>query len=379
MAARRPAGDRGDGDHVADRRAAFARVLEHDPERAVEGADQRARGPDEEHDAHDPGRRREARELCRASSMIGASGGNCWADDRHDLLPHRGVADEEAGHRQDDQQRRDQGEEGHERQAAGEDRPAGRREAHVDGVGHPDPRNPEHPRDERLHGGRDACGRPLDEARPFLEAGRRATRPASPARPRSELLEQARLERLGSHPPAGPQQRADLDSPHVSPAAQLQRLEPPFARPAAERLRAQVDVGAAKDLDRLGEGDPVGGDALIGPQSPVPATWALGRRPTCSSGTPAATLPAPRVVPHVAAGRRLAAGSSPSRRPASAAFALGAPDDRRSIFAQPLPLKWIVGGANARVTGPSQSGHWWGPASLRPRKTSKRWLQDLQT
>jgi hypothetical protein len=61
------------------------------------------------------------------------------------------------------------------------------------------------------------------------------------------------------------------------------------------------------------------------------------------------------------------------------AFFEGARDDRRSFLAQPLPLKTIVGGANARVTGPAQSGHWWGPASLRPRKTSKRWWQELQT
>lgn len=54
-------------------------------------------------------------------------------------------------------------------------------------------------------------------------------------------------------------------------------------------------------------------------------------------------------------------------------------EDRRSFLAQPLPLKWIVGGANARVTAPSQSGHWWGPDSLRPWKTSNRWRQEVQT
>jgi hypothetical protein len=63
----------------------------------------------------------------------------------------------------------------------------------------------------------------------------------------------------------------------------------------------------------------------------------------------------------------------------AAAFFAGAPVERRSFLAQPLPLKTIVGGANSRVTGPAQSGHWWGPASLRPRKTSKRWWQELQT
>jgi hypothetical protein len=63
----------------------------------------------------------------------------------------------------------------------------------------------------------------------------------------------------------------------------------------------------------------------------------------------------------------------------AAAFAEGAAADRRSFFAHPVPLKWIVGGANARLTGPSQSGHWWGPASLRPWKASNRWRHVLQT
>ncbi len=63
----------------------------------------------------------------------------------------------------------------------------------------------------------------------------------------------------------------------------------------------------------------------------------------------------------------------------AAAFFVGAPEDRLSFLAQPLPLKWIVGGANARTTGPSQRGHWWGPDSLRPRMTSNRWPQELQT
>ena len=64
--------------------------------------------------------------------------------------------------------------------------------------------------------------------------------------------------------------------------------------------------------------------------------------------------------------------------PVAALFA-GAAVARRSFLAQPLPLKWITGGANARVTAPSQSGHWWGPASLRPWKTSNRWRHELQT
>jgi hypothetical protein len=72
------------------------------------------------------------------------------------------------------------------------------------------------------------------------------------------------------------------------------------------------------------------------------------------------------------------AGSLPFDSPATA-FLVGAPEDRRSFLAHPLPLKTMVGGANARLTGPSHSGHWWGPDSLRPRKTSNRWPQEVQT
>jgi hypothetical protein len=39
-------------------------------------------------------------------------------------------------------------------------------------------------------------------------------------------------------------------------------------------------------------------------------------------------------------------------------FFAEAAEDRRSFLAQPVPLKWMVGGTNARVTGPSQRGHW---------------------
>jgi hypothetical protein len=70
---------------------------------------------------------------------------------------------------------------------------------------------------------------------------------------------------------------------------------------------------------------------------------------------------------------------SPAFAGPPAFFFVEAAEDRRSFLAQPLPLKWIVGGTNARVTRPSQSGHCWGPASLRPWKTSNRWPQALHT
>jgi hypothetical protein len=53
----------------------------------------------------------------------------------------------------------------------------------------------------------------------------------------------------------------------------------------------------------------------------------------------------------------------------------------RSFLAQPEPLKWIVGGANAFVIVPSapQLGQNLGPLSWIPWTTSVRWPQLLQT
>jgi hypothetical protein len=52
---------------------------------------------------------------------------------------------------------------------------------------------------------------------------------------------------------------------------------------------------------------------------------------------------------------------------------------RRSFFAQPEPLKWMAGAANAFRTGPlPQSGQLVGPSSCRPWITSKRRPQAAQ-
>jgi hypothetical protein len=72
-------------------------------------------------------------------------------------------------------------------------------------------------------------------------------------------------------------------------------------------------------------------------------------------------------------------GDDPDAEDPAPARRDGALVARRSVLAQPLPLKWIVGGTNARATGPPHSGHWCGPASLIPRRTSKRWPQDPHT
>ena len=53
----------------------------------------------------------------------------------------------------------------------------------------------------------------------------------------------------------------------------------------------------------------------------------------------------------------------------------------RSFFAQPDPLKWTVGGANALRMVPSlpQLGQNWGPLSFRPCRMSVLWSQAEQT
>jgi hypothetical protein len=48
-------------------------------------------------------------------------------------------------------------------------------------------------------------------------------------------------------------------------------------------------------------------------------------------------------------------------------------DDLRSIFAQPEPLKWMVGATNALRIAAPQTGHAVGPVSCTPCITSVRW------
>ena len=52
----------------------------------------------------------------------------------------------------------------------------------------------------------------------------------------------------------------------------------------------------------------------------------------------------------------------------------------RSFFAQPEPLKWMVGGANSLRIVPASphEGQKSGPGSLRPWRMSVRWSQAVQ-
>ena len=60
--------------------------------------------------------------------------------------------------------------------------------------------------------------------------------------------------------------------------------------------------------------------------------------------------------------------------------ALEAEAARRSFLAQPEPLKWMVGGVNAFLTGPlPHRAQTAGPSSWIPRMTSKRRPQAAQS
>jgi hypothetical protein len=78
------------------------------------------------------------------------------------------------------------------------------------------------------------------------------------------------------------------------------------------------------------------------------------------AGSPEPELPDPEPEPPDGGPPALdpADAGSPDFAPPLAFFVAAAAEDRRSFLAQPLPLKWIVGGTNARVTAPSQRGHW---------------------
>jgi hypothetical protein len=53
--------------------------------------------------------------------------------------------------------------------------------------------------------------------------------------------------------------------------------------------------------------------------------------------------------------------------------------DPRSLRAQPLPLKWNVGGVNAFFMGAPHLGHSVGPWPWTEWTTSMRWPQLVQT
>src|SRR6185369_1813364 len=95
------------------------------------------------------------------------------------------------------------------------------------------------------------CGR--SRTRERIAAGS-ISRPGSPA----QVLEQDRLDVLEVDAPRGRHERPDLASADEPPTTELDALQAARPRPAADRRRAEMDVGGGQDLRRFGKGDPVG-------------------------------------------------------------------------------------------------------------------------
>ena len=69
----------------------------------------------------------------------------------------------------------------------------------------------------------------------------------------SEVLEQDRLDILGTDPARRGDERPDLAAPDEPPATELDALELAGPRPAADRGRREVDVRGGQDVGRLGQ------------------------------------------------------------------------------------------------------------------------------
>ena len=213
------------------------RGLGEDPgERDVERAVQLADRPDHADDADDGGERRAADCIAStAPSIRSASGGNAWI--RASPTPGAGfgiAGGDPAGQAEHEQRRRDR------RRTARRTRgrsPAGRRR-----------------RGRRYRGRRmtlATCGWSRTRAR--IAAGSISRRPGQPPRSSNRTgWTSSRLDATGRR-----DERPDLAAPDEPPATELDALEPAGPRPAADRRRAEMDVGRGQDLGRLGEGDPV--------------------------------------------------------------------------------------------------------------------------
>ena len=165
---------------------------------------------------------------------------------------------------EDEQRGRDDGEQGDERQAVGQ-QPA--RRASVDVEDAPSP-----------------GGRVVDRG---LSIGAQL-RSAGPSG--FEILEQDRLDVLGPNASRRGDECPDLAAPHEPAATQLDALERPARAqpPIVAGVKWMLDGG--QDLRRLHEGDPVGGGAIVSPcrsagcaawawlRLPAPASWRLGLR-----------------------------------------------------------------------------------------------------
>lgn len=139
--------------------------------------------------------------------------------------------------------------------------------------------------------------RPLDlEQRTILSALRDAAAASRLAHPRLrprdpsalEVVEQARLDVGGANPSRRRHEGPHLASAHEPAAAELDALQLPGSRPAADRGRSKTDVGVGQDARRLLEADPVT-RGWRHPQSSPPAAAGFERD--------AEPFPAASVVP----------------------------------------------------------------------------------
>ena len=136
-----------------------------------------------------------------------------------------------------------------------------------------------------------------DERDPRLGRGRARGSPPGPSRRgvSSRGPRTGRLDVLGADAPRRRDQRPDLAAPDEAAAAELDALEPPGPRPAADRRRREVDVGRGQDLGRLGQGDPVGRrrPSSVGRRRPSVAGLASPSSAFAGASVAAAARPSP--------------------------------------------------------------------------------------
>jgi hypothetical protein len=236
-----------------------------------------------------------------------------------------------------------------------------------------------------------------------------------------QVLEQPRLDVIGTDPARRCDQRADLAAPDVPATAELDACQAPASGPRPDGSGPEVDVGGGQRLGRLCQRDPVGGGRHLG-QPSRPDDVELPDEPELDEpeldepeelepepeepdepepdepepdepepddpepeepepepddpepdqpDEPDSDVPEPPDDP--ASVPPLVPAPSPSLTPfvspaAAAAAARVAVELPRSFFAQPEPLKWIAGVVNClrNVPPAPQDGQNCGAGSLIP-------------
>jgi len=168
------------------------------------------------------------------------------------------------------------------------------------------------------------------------------SRPGSAA----QVLEQDRLDVLEVDAPRGRHERPDLASADEPPTTELDALQAARPRPAADRRRAEMDVGGGQDLGRFGKGDPVGrGDHRQSEAVDAPDLDGLSAFSfdfdvdvVVASDEPDSDFLAGELSPSDDAAAPDVDASSEPPLPLEAFFAAAVAVERRSFLAQPDPL-----------------------------------------